>query len=73
MIEQSKVQACPLLCEEVPVTGVSRFQSKCPPDSYCENFFPTLFCRFKNNAYLCTVLIPKPRLRAVLTRVGTYI
>jgi len=25
MIEQSKVQACPLLCEEVPVTGVSVF------------------------------------------------
>jgi hypothetical protein len=37
MIEQSKVQACPLLCEKVPVTGVSRFQSKtlwliCPFD-----------------------------------------
>ena len=31
MIEQSKVQACPLLCEEVPVTGVSRFQSKPVP------------------------------------------
>ena len=28
MIEQSKVQACPLLCEEVPVTGVSVFNQK---------------------------------------------
>ena len=31
------------------------------------------FGDFKNNDYLCSVLIPKPRLRAVLTRVGTYI
>ena len=31
MIEQSKVQACPLLCEEVPVTGVSVFNQKPVP------------------------------------------